>query len=109
MSYTISRKNLEEEIFNSRKLTQSFTDILLKYDNEKLDLNDILNYCVTARPWVLVNEDYKIRQSRKSLLRNHLQGLCLVQKTATPPDPIKASIEDAMRFLHGTPITGLPK
>ena len=30
-------------------------------------------------------------------------------KTTTPPDPIKATIVDAMTFVHGTPMTGLPK
>ena len=89
--------------------SQSFADILLKYDNEKLDLRNILNYCVTIRPWALVNEDGKSRQSRKSLFRNYLQVMCPMPKTTTPPDPMKATIVDAMRFVRDTPITGLPK
>ena len=89
--------------------SQSFADILLKYDNEKPDLRNILNYCVTTQPWALVNEDDKTRQSRKFLFRNHLQGMCPVSKTTTPPDPIKATIVDAMRFVRGAPIIGLPK
>ena len=84
-------------------------DTFLKYDNEKLDLRNILNYCITTRPWALINEDDKSHQSRKSLFRKHLQGMCPVPKTTTPPDPIKATIVDAMRFVRGTPITGLPK
>ena len=35
--------------------------------------------------------------------------MCLVPKTTKPPDPIKATIIDAMRFVRGTPITGLSK
>ena len=89
--------------------SQSFADILLKYDMGKLDLRNILNYCVTTRSWALVNEDDKSRESRKSLFRNHLQGMCPMPKTTTHPDPIKATIIDAMRFVRGTPITGLPK
>ena len=57
----------------------------------------------------LVNEDDKSHQNRKSLFRNHLQGMCPVPKTTTLPDPIMATIVDAMRFMRGTPITGLPK
>ena len=57
----------------------------------------------------MVNEDDKSCQSRKSLFRSHLQGMCPMPKMTTPPDSIKASIVDTMRFVHGTPITGLPK
>ena len=89
--------------------SQSFEDILLKYDNEELDLRNILNYCVTTRRWALVNQDNKSCQSQISLFRNHLQGMCPMPKVTTPPDPIKATIVDAMRFVRGTPITGLPK
>ena len=69
---------------------------------EKLDLRNLLNYCVTPRPWALVNEEDKRRQ-------NHHQGMCPMPKTTIPPDPIKATIVDVMRFVRGTPITGLPK
>ena len=89
--------------------SQSFEDILLKYDNEELDLRNILNYCVTTRRWALVNQDNKSCQSQISLFRNHLQGMCPMPKVTTPPDPIKATIVGAMRFVRGTPITGLPK
>ena len=89
--------------------SQSFEDILLKYDNEELDLRNILNYCVTTRPWAVVNQDNKGCQSQIFLFRNHLQGICPMLKVTTPPDPIKATIVDAMRFVRGTPITGLPK
>ena len=76
---------------------------------EKLDLRNLLNYCVTTRPRALVNEEDKSRQSWKSLFINHHQGMCTMPKTTTPPDPIKATIIDAMRFVRGTPITELPK
>ena len=89
--------------------SHSLADIFLKYDNEKLDLRNILNYCVITRPRALVKEDYKSHQSQKSLFKNHVQGMCPVPKTTTLPDPNKATIVDAMRFVHDTPITGLPK
>ena len=57
----------------------------------------------------MVNEEDNICQSQKSLFRNHLQGMCPVTMTTTLPDPIKAIIVDAMRFMRGTLITGLPK
>ena len=65
---------------------------------EKLDLRNLLNYCLTPRPWALVNEEDKRRQ-------NHHQGMCPMPKTTI----YKTTIVDAMRFVRGTPVTELPK
>ena len=102
-------KNSKKKSYIPEDESQSFADILLKYDNGKLDLRKILKYCVTTRTWAVVNEDDESRQSRKSLFRNQLQGMRSVPKTRTSPDPIKETIVDVMKFVRCTPITGLPK
>ena len=103
------QKNSKKKSYIPEDESQSFADILLKYDNGKLDLRKILKYCITTGPWAVVNEDDKSRQSRKSLFRNQFQGMCPVPKTRTSPDPIKEAMVDAMKFVRCTPITGLPK
>ena len=102
-------KNSKKKSYIPEDESQSFADILVKYDNGKLDLRKILKYCVTTRTWAVVNEDDESRQSRKSLFRNQLQGMRSMPKTRTSPDPIKETIVDVMKFVRCTPITGLPK
>ena len=78
---------------------QSFTEVLATFDQRKLDLRSIMDYCVTSKPWAIVNENEKSRESNKYLLRNYLQNICPVPKKYTLPDT-SASIVDAMRVVR---------
>ena len=60
---------------------QSFTNIFAMYDEKKLDLNKIMYYWVTSKPWAIFNEDEKSSNNNKHLLRNHLQNLSPIPKT----------------------------
>ena len=48
----IKEKTSKKRSSISEDQSQSFADILLKYNNEKLDLRNILKYCGTTRPWL---------------------------------------------------------
>ena len=36
---------------------QSFGEILASFDQKKLNLRKIAEYCITSRPWMIVNEN----------------------------------------------------
>ena len=78
---------------------QSFTEVLASFDQRKLDLRRIMDYCVTSKPWSIVNENEKSRESNKYLLWNYLQNICPVPKKYSLPDA-SASIVDAMRVVR---------
>ena len=86
---------------------QSFTEILATFDQKKLNLRKIMEYCVTSKPWVIVNENEESRNSNKHLFRNHLQNWSPVPKTQRAPENISTSIVDAMRVVRMIPIAGL--
>ena len=54
---------------------QSFTEILATFDQKKLNLRKIMDYCVTSKPWSIVNEYEKSRGNNKSLFRNYIQSV----------------------------------
>ena len=79
---------------------QSFTDIFAMFDERKLDLCKIMDYCVTSKLWAIVNKDEKSRNSNKRLFENHLQNLSPIPKTHKIQDNISTSIVDAMRAIR---------
>ena len=72
--------------------SRSFTEIFETFEKKKLYMRKILDYCVTGRPWALVNEDDESRNNRKSVFRNHIP--------IPIPKNIKTSIVDAMRLVR---------
>ena len=86
---------------------QSFTDIFAIYDEKKLDLRKIMDYCVTSKPWAMVNEGEKNRNNNKHLFRNHLQSLSAIRKTHKVPDNISTSIVDAVCAIIMIFVAGL--
>ena len=86
---------------------QSFTEVLASFDQKKLNLRKIVEYCVTSRPWMIVNEEEKSRNSNKHLFRNHLQNWSPVPKTHKTPENITTSIVDAMRVVRMISVAGL--
>ena len=84
---------------------QSFTDIFAMYDEKKLEL--IMDYCVTNKPWAIVNEDENCCNINKHLFRNHLQNLSSIPKTDKVPDNISTSIVNAMRATRMISVAGL--
>ena len=67
---------------------QSFIYIFAMYDEKRLDLFKLMDYCVTCKPWVIVNGDEKSRNNNKHLFRNHLQNLSPIPKTHKVPGNI---------------------
>ena len=86
---------------------QSLTEILVLYDEKKLNLKHFMNWCLFSRPWMFVKEDETSRESRKSVFRNHLQKISPIPSTTEEPRSIKSAIVDAMRVVRLIPISSL--
>ena len=87
--------------------SQSLTEILILYDQKKLNLKHFMSWCLFNRPWMFVKEDETSRESRKSVFRNHLQSLSPNPPSSVEPRGIGISIVDAMRVVRLIPISGL--
>ena len=117
LSYYDPIKKQEIKLFEKKKQKknpsipedegQSFCEILATFDQKKLNLRKIVEYCVTSRPWMIVNENEESRASQKHLLRNNLQNMCPIPKSSHKPENISTSIVDAMRVVNMISIAGL--
>ena len=58
------------------------------YAEKKLDLSKIKDYCMTSKPWLIVNENKKSCNNNKNLSQNQLQNLSPIPKTHKVPDNI---------------------
>ena len=86
---------------------QSLTDIFAMFDMKTLDLCKIMDYCVTSKPWAIVNEDEKSHNNNKHVFRNHLQNLFPIPKRHKVLDNISTSIVDAVRAIRMISVAGL--
>ena len=87
---------------------RSFAAIPNDFDQRKLDLNSIMHYLVTSKPWVICGEKGDSTPSCKSLFRNNLQLLSPAPVTNTVPADIGCCTVDAMRVVGIIPTSGLP-
>ena len=73
---------------------KSFGEIFACFDNQTLNLRQIMNWPVTNKPYSICSEDGKVKAYTKSLFRNKLQSLCLVAPTNFAPKKLFAYIEN---------------
>ena len=67
-----------------------------------------MDYCLTSKPWAIVNEDEHRHNNNKHLFWNHLQNLSPIPKThKVPPDNISTSIADAISAIRMISAAGL--
>ena len=85
---------------------KSFGEIFACFDNQRLDLRQIMNWPVTNKPYYICSEDGKVKANTKSLFRNKLQTLCPVAPTNFAPKYVSASVVDVMRVVRIIPIKG---
>ena len=78
---------------------KSFGEIFACFDNQTLNLSQIMNWPVTNKPYSICSEDGKIKAYTKSLLRKKLQSLCPVAPTNFAPKCVSASVVDVMRVV----------
>ena len=71
---------------------QSSTKFLAIFDQKKLNLRKIIDYCVTSKPWSVANEYERSRGNNKSLFRNYLQSESAASKLQKSPYNISSSI-----------------
>ena len=88
---------------------QSLTEILVMYDEKKLNLKYFMNWCLFDRPWMFIKEDETSRENRKSVFRNHIQSMSPIEPTSDIPPNIKTVIVDAMRIVQMVSVAGLAK
>ena len=86
---------------------QSSTKFLAIFDQKKLNLRKIIDYCVTSKPWSVANEYERSRGNNKSLFRNYLQSESAASKLQKSPDNISSSIIDTTRVVRLISISGL--
>ena len=60
---------------------KSFGKIFACFDNQTLNLRQIINWSVTNKSYSTCSEDGKVKTNTKSLFRNKLQSLCPVAPT----------------------------
>ena len=85
---------------------KSFGEIFASFDNQTLNLRQIMNWPVTNKPYSICSEDGKVKTNTKSLFRNKLQSLCPVAPANFAPKCVSASVVDAMRVVRIIPIKG---
>ena len=86
---------------------ESFGTILVIYVSLKLDLNFLMNWPVTTRPWSICSEKGKGRDPSKSLFLNNLGKLNPTNPTNLAPEKIACCIVDGGRLIRLLPITNL--
>ena len=85
---------------------KSFDEIFACFDNQTLNLCQIMNWLVTNKLYSICSEDDKVKENTKSLFWNKLQSLCPVAPTNFAPKCVSASVVDAMRVVRIIPIKG---
>ena len=85
---------------------KSFGEIFACFDNQTLNLHQIMNWPVTNKPYSICSEDGKIKANTKSLFRNKLQSIFPVAPTNFAPKCASASVVDAIRVVRVIPIKG---
>ena len=100
----IKRKRLLSTI---KDVNESYGEILSCFENKKLDLQMIMNWLVTSKPYSICNENEEICCNRKLDFYNKLQWVWPLKPTKSPPTDIKVCVVDAMRVLWLIPITSI--
>ena len=85
---------------------KSFGEIFACFDNQTLNLGQIMNWPIANKPYSICSEDGKVKANIKSLFRNKSQSLCLVASTNFAPKCVSTSVVDAMRVVRIIPIKG---
>ena len=83
-----------------------FGEIFACFDNQMLNLCQIMYWLVTNKPCSICSEDGKVKANTKSLFRNKLQSLCPVAPTNFAPECVSASVVDAMKVVQIIPMKG---
>ena len=100
---TTSKKKMSTIAEDENK---SFGEIFACFDNQTLNLHQIMNWSVTNKPYSICSEDGKVKENTKSLFQNKLESLCPVAPTNFAPKCVSASVVDAMRVVLIIPIKG---
>ena len=85
---------------------KSFGEMFACFDNQTLNLHQIMNWPVTNKPYSICSEDGKVKANTKALFRNKLQSLCPVAPTNFAPKCVSASVVDVIREVQIIPIKG---
>ena len=85
---------------------KSFGEVFACFDNQKLNLRQVMNWPVTNKPPSICSEDGKVKANTKYLFRKKLQSLCPVVPTNFAPKCVSASVVDAMRVVRIISIKG---
>ena len=83
---------------------KSFGEIFACFDDQTLNLRQIMNWPVTNKPYSICSEDGNVKANAKSLFGNKLQSLCPVAPTNFAR--VSASVSDAMRVVRIIPRKG---
>ena len=86
---------------------KSFGEIFACFDNQTLNLRQIMNWPVTNKPCSICSEDGNVMANTKHLFCNKLQSLCPVASTNFAPKFVSASVVEAMRVVRIIPIKGI--
>ena len=84
--------------------SESFGEILSRFEGMKLNLRMIMDWPVTSKPYAIAAEDGKNSSNSKSRLRNYLQQKCPVEPSNTASVTIRTSVVDAMRVVRMIPV-----
>ena len=85
---------------------KSVGEIFVSFDNQTLNLRQIMNWPVINKPYSICFEDGKVKTNTKSLLQNKLQLLCPLVPNNFAPKCVSASVVDAMRIVRVILIKG---
>ena len=67
------RETEKKKHFTLEDEGQSFNEILTIFDQKKVNLRKIMDYCVTGKPWSIVNKYERSHGDNKSIFRNYSQ------------------------------------
>ena len=101
------RETEKKKHFTPEDEGQYFTEILTTFDQKKLNLRKIIDYCVTGKPRSIVNKYERSHGDNKSIFRNYSQIVSTASKVKKPPDTMSSSIVDAVRVVRLISTTGL--
>ena len=103
LSQPVTRTNMSTIAEDANK---SFGETFACFNNQTLNLRQIMNWPITNKPYSICSEDGKVKANTKSLFRNKLQSLCPVAPTNFTPKCVSAIVVDAMRVVRIIPMKG---
>ena len=85
---------------------KSFGEIFACFDNQTLNLRQIMNWPLTNKPYPICSEDSKVKAITMYLFRNKLRSLCPVAPTNFAPKYVSPNVADAMGVVRIIQIKG---